>query len=73
MLAITICVLDSISTISILFMMFSVLVAFTFVRSVDCFGAKPLTATALIDSGKWPSGSGWISYAMDRYVRTLKN
>ena len=73
MLGIAVGTFDSIRTFSIVVMLFSTLVAFRFVGTIDCFVTELLTAKASIDSGQWLLGNGWISYAVDRDVRTLEN
>ena len=73
MLGIAVGTFDRIRTISIVFVIFSALVAFGFIRTVDCFVTELLTAKASIDSNKWLSSNGWISYAVDRNVRALEH
>ena len=72
-LAIVIRAFDSIATIPIVFVVFSAFVAFWFVRAADCFVAELLTAKASINSNQRFVSYGWISYAIDRYVRTSEN
>ena len=73
MLGIAIGAFDNIRTISIVFVIFSALVAFGFIGTVDCFMTELLTAKASIDSSKWLVSNGRISYAVDRNVRALEN
>ena len=65
--------IDNIVTISIIFTMFFALVAFRFVWTVDCSVAELLMPKASIDSSLWLLRIGLILYAVDRYVRALRD
>ena len=71
--ATAICTLNSVRTVSIVFMMVAAFEAFRLVHTVDSFVTELLTSKAAVKSSQWFVGDCGISYAVNEYMSAVDN